>query len=375
MKSVFAVLFGVFSCVLGWGQQELRILGAYDSIPLPGAHIYDSVSGTGYITNKEGRAFKPEKKGLWSVSYLGYQTVYFPHFEKKSEVFLIPEPRALQEVSVYGLDLMQLLRSNLAQISLSDPTEGDRHLVLRIVSRTNNQLSQLIQTQLIKVKQDLWLSSIDFAKLPNRKEALSGAGYLEVSELIHRTDPAYPLRFLLQFLGEHSIEDVHTDANTSVIRFSGILSDKQGQHYSLQNAQLIVDMESRSIRKLEWQIAVNSSFENNWSSRYRKPYALAYKRISEKYTYNLKAKAVPQLIEAEAIFSILLKQGKHIDSVLLRNHVLLPSRRKAILILKKPFRKLKTKKPLLDQLKNVPLKEQKFLLTQEEQKFITGHDE
>ena len=360
---------------MGWSQHELIVFDAHDSIPLAGAHIYDSVSGKGYITNKEGRVFKPDKEGSWTVSYLGYQTKYYSAFEPYSEVFLNPQPRALEEVRVYGLDLKQLLRRNLKSFSPTDTNRHPQKFVLRIISRTNNRLTQLIQTQLMLFNQDLWMIGIDFARLPHDDQALSAAGYLEIGELIQRTDPAYPLHLLIRFLEEYSIDDIRTDSNTSIICFSGVLKDQQGQRYPLQKARLVVDTKEKRIRKLEWQIPFDGHFENRRSSRYREAYAIAYLRASEKYSYGLAAKSAPRLIEVGTTFSMRLKQGHRIDSVFLQNHMLFPSVEKGTAVTKKRHRRLKMDKPLLDQLKNVPLGEQNFLLTQEEQKFINNHDE
>ena len=353
----------------------MQVLDARDSTFLDGAHIYDSVSSKGYISNKEGWVLRPEFEGNWLISHLGYRSVHLKSFEGVQRIYLEVEPRHLHEVQVFGINLREIIQRNLQAMSSStEELNRQKEFTLRIVSRKNKELSQLVQVQLKLRNRKLYLCGVDYSKTPKRDQGLSAAGYLDLNELIKRGQRAYPLTYLDRFLNRYDIHQITNDGKSSHIHFSGELRDTYGRRLPIKKATLVIDRENKFVQSLEWTIEYGGLFENYKSRRHQKQYALAYKKKKERFVYTSDNAGIPRLMDSFTSYDLRVKQGARLDTVQLSNRLLFPSSAVTRIVGKRRSKRLRIHKSILDQLNDVPLKKNNFLLTAEEVQFLNSHD-
>lgn len=363
-------------CFLCWtdvqGQSnKVHILNAADSASLMGVHILDLKGDLNRVSNEDGLIDRPQKKGRWKVSHIGYQSQFINEWEDIDSLFLQARRFELETVEVYGFDLIDYLKQSISKTRTAHQGElSSDPMLLRKRATTNGKITQLYQIQIqANENKELLLCGIDYAAESDLKTSLKAGGYIESDYLLDQLKVNYPATYLLKYLVRHEVTEVKVDSETVNISFKGSLSDSMQAEMELEEGKLIFGLPDRQLMHLEWVSRPKIRFRSDYSKRYKKRYALAIRRNYNAWNFDRNQAGHQRLKEFNTSVNLLVRVKKDIDEVVLNNQVIggLPLNSSL------KCQKMDTGKALIDQLNEVSPSHSNFLLSEAEKKFLINN--
>jgi len=360
----FLVFIGCVNFLIAQSHQ-LQLLNESDSLPIVGAHMVHMQDGNGFISNEEGKLFKPFK-GLWRISHLGFNHKVYNSDQESDTLYLTPVFTVLEEVELYAFDLMGYLNSWLID---SEQLASTRTLLFRKLSRTNGELSHLFQAQLVdQPRKGLFLKNVQYASPFRLDSPLSHGGYVAPMDLMHMIHLDYPIQFLLRYMKGYTIEKLRSSNTYTKIEFSGIIIPDLKTEVKLRKGELLFCDKTKNLLSIAWELEWSEKGSTHFSERFRKSYTVRTSLSRMSWMFNLNEKLNRHLSSFEYVTHNTVDWGP-IDEVSLTYQ-----------IKEEPFAQKSTRtkmkldlhKPVLDQVKHVPISANNYLLTQEEYDFINS---
>lgn len=358
----FLVFIGCANFLIPQSKQ-LQLLNELDSLPIAGAHMIHLQDGNGFISNEEGKLFKPFK-GLWKISHLGFKYKIYDSGEERDTLYLSPVFTVLKEVELYAFDLMGYLNGWLID---SKKIASKRTLLFRKLSRTNGELSHLFQAQIAEQPgKGLFLNNIQYASQLRMDSPLSHGGYVAPKDLLNMIQLNYPIQFLLRCMKDYTIEKIRYSKAFTEIQFSGIIRPDLKTEVKLLHGELFFCNKTKNLLSIAWELEGSEDGSTYFSERYRKKYSVRTSHSRMSWKFNLGKKQNRHLSSFEYVTHNSVDWGP-IDEVSLTYQVQEePSFQKST----RTKIKLDLQKPILDQVRYVPISGNSYLLTQEEYEFI-----